>query len=482
MAKRTIPIDFNEPEYIYGDAPMEDKMNAQIPEADMERQRQLYEQFRQAMSPQAPQSEPMSGPEMTSEVPAEPLQTLEKPEMSELDQLRQKADEREDMLRLLRNFSRLGQTQMRKHDKNIDPETPELDEMIQQSDRDVKRYLGDKKRAKEESAFALNQERAKVALENAVIEANKNGIQLHKMDNMMGFLSGETEDGQQAAAIIRQRLQDTENQIAKQKGREPVQIPQDANLLELQSIHDFIKSGNGGLSEYQQAMLAERQKDRELDKERWQEGEERRVSKEERMEADQERERSRKLSKDITARYDKMKADPVYKEMAKQGISFDQADDLLAEIEAGNEVALGAIGTKMARAMGEVGVLTDADVERYIMAQSLVQKAKDKFGRAFMGQLSPETITDIKDVTKKMSVGFKKKKDVLVKEYVDQTYENFGKDHGISRDEIYQRMFGRPEAGAVPEGKIKVQLPNGQTGFIPKENVEEAKKRGAKEI
>jgi len=160
------------------------------------------------------------------------------------------------------------------------------------------------------------------------------------------------------------------------------------------------------------------------------------------------RKRSRDLSKDITSRYDTMKKDTVYKEMDKQGVSFDQADVLINQIEAGNEIALGALGTKMARAMGEVGVLTDKDVERYIMAQSLVRKAQDKLGKAFMGGLSDSTLKDIKEVTSKMAEGFSVKKDALVKEYVDQTYENFGKDAGLSRDDIYKRMFGRDTATA----------------------------------
>lgn len=151
---------------------------------------------------------------------------------------------------------------------------------------------------------------------------------------------------------------------------------------------------------------------------------------------------------------------PVVKELDKQGISFDQADSLIDAVESGNEIALGALGTKMARAMGEVGVLTDQDVKRYIQAQSLVQKAKDTYGRNFQGQLSEQTLKDIQDVTKKMKKGFDKKREDLYDRYVKRAYENYGKKAGLSLEDIETR-FALPSLSK--KGQETQQAPYGDT-------------------
>lgn len=151
---------------------------------------------------------------------------------------------------------------------------------------------------------------------------------------------------------------------------------------------------------------------------------------------------------------------PVVKELDKQGISFDQADSLIDAVESGNEIALGALGTKMARAMGEVGVLTDQDVKRYIQAQSLVQKAKDTYGRNFQGQLSEQTLKDIQDVTKKMKKGFDKKREDLYDRYVKRAYENYGKKAGLSLEDIETR-FALPSLSK--KGQETQKAPYGDT-------------------
>lgn len=151
---------------------------------------------------------------------------------------------------------------------------------------------------------------------------------------------------------------------------------------------------------------------------------------------------------------DFMKDDTI-KSFRAQGIAFDQMDDLRQSIEEGNEVALGAIGTKAARAMGEVGVLTDQDVKRYIQGQSLVRQAKDKFGRAWQGKVSQATLDDIKNIVGKMRSGFDQKVKPIITNYAETTYENL-KDFGLSREEVYNRLkLGIPERGI--EGKSSEQ-------------------------
>ena len=171
---------------------------------------------------------------------------------------------------------------------------------------------------------------------------------------------------------------------------------------------------------------------------------------------------------------------PVVKELGKQGLSFDQADGLIDQMEQGNQIALGALGTKMARAMGEVGVLTDADVQRYIQAQSLVQKAQDRFGRAFMGRLSDETVKDIKEVTDKMKKGFTRKRKDLYDRYVKRAYENYGKKAGLTLEDVETR-FAMPEMKNIQKESdtVLMRAPNGQQQRVKKDMVQKYLDKGA---
>jgi len=143
-----------------------------------------------------------------------------------------------------------------------------------------------------------------------------------------------------------------------------------------------------------------------------------------------------------------LQKDKIYTKLAEQGIAFEEADNILKSMKEGNEVAIGALGTKMARAMGEVGVLTDTDVQRYIEAASLYQKAKDKSGKLIAGKLSDNTVRDISKLNAKMQEGFSKKKEYLINNFVERSYQNFGKQHGLSKDQVRER-FGQT-AGLQP--------------------------------
>jgi len=72
---------------------------------------------------------------------------------------------------------------------------------------------------------------------------------------------------------------------------------------------------------------------------------------------------------------------------------------------------MGALGIKMARAMGEVGVITDQDVTRYIQAQTYFRGLGDAAKRKITsGVVSDPTINDMNEVIEKMKSGFGKKK------------------------------------------------------------------------
>jgi hypothetical protein len=132
--------------------------------------------------------------------------------------------------------------------------------------------------------------------------------------------------------------------------------------------------------------------------------------------------------------------DKLNTELKKQGIAFDQATSLMDTMKMGNEIALGSLGTKMARAMGEVGVLTDADVSRYITAVSAANKVRDKFGRVVWGKLSDKTTKDLSEVINMMKSGFSSTKDKLLEKYIDRAHRNFGKHMDLSREEVASRF------------------------------------------
>ena len=144
------------------------------------------------------------------------------------------------------------------------------------------------------------------------------------------------------------------------------------------------------------------------------------------------------------------------KALDDQGMSFDQANSLMQQVEGGNEIALGSLGTKMARAMGEVGVLTDADVKRYIEAQSYVRKGRDWFARRAQGKLYDKTVKDLKGLIGKMQSGFRVKEKDVYNRYIKRAYHNYGKQSGIGLDEIHTR-FGMSYKNQAPaEQKAQV--------------------------
>lgn len=91
-----------------------------------------------------------------------------------------------------------------------------------------------------------------------------------------------------------------------------------------------------------------------------------------------------------------LKDDPRFKKAIEQGMEFESVNDLLSEVEKGNEVALSALGTKLARAMGEVGVLTDTDVVRYIAGQSWGRRLEKWYKGGMQGKLPPESLKEIR--------------------------------------------------------------------------------------
>lgn len=91
-----------------------------------------------------------------------------------------------------------------------------------------------------------------------------------------------------------------------------------------------------------------------------------------------------------------LKDDPRAKKAVEQGMALESIEPLLKEIESGNEMAVQSLGTQLARAMGEVGVLTDTDVIRYVQGTSWGRKLKDWWARGAEGELPKDAIEGIR--------------------------------------------------------------------------------------
>lgn len=98
-----------------------------------------------------------------------------------------------------------------------------------------------------------------------------------------------------------------------------------------------------------------------------------------------------------------LKDDPRYKKSIEQAMEFENVTGMLDSIRNGNQAATAALGTKLARAMGEVGVLTDTDVVRYVGGTSWGRKLKDWYTKGMKGEISKETLKDIENNLDKLT-------------------------------------------------------------------------------
>lgn len=102
-----------------------------------------------------------------------------------------------------------------------------------------------------------------------------------------------------------------------------------------------------------------------------------------------------------------LKDDPRAKKAVEQGMALESIEPLLKEIESGNEMAIQSLGTQLARAMGEVGVLTDTDVIRYVQGTSWGRKLKDWWARGAEGELPKDAIDGIRKNIKAINTNLK---------------------------------------------------------------------------
>ena len=138
--------------------------------------------------------------------------------------------------------------------------------------------------------------------------------------------------------------------------------------------------------------------------------------------------------------------DPRIKPLYAQNIGLTQVGEITDLVKQGNTVAAGALGVKMAKAMGEVGVLTDQDVARYVVSQRLDRMAADKLSRWMRGVPSNATQAEIGQIASVLRDNFSEKIQPIYNEYI----ESFAEVEGLTPDTVSKKM-------ALPYKPIQLQ-------------------------
>ena len=113
------------------------------------------------------------------------------------------------------------------------------------------------------------------------------------------------------------------------------------------------------------------------------------------------------------------------KELNKQGNFADQMNDLTDLVRSGNTVAFSALGTKTAKAMGEVGVLTESDIARYVRSGRLDTMARDTLLKWIRGSPTEATLTEIGQIADVIKDSQATKIQPIYDRYVNRLAVNF---------------------------------------------------------
>lgn len=160
--------------------------------------------------------------------------------------------------------------------------------------------------------------------------------------------------------------------------------------------------------------------------------------------------------------------DPRVKPLFAQDIGLKQVGDILSMVQQGNTVAAGALGVKMAKAMGEVGVLTDQDVARYVVSGRLDRMAGDKLSKMIRGVPSDATQAELSQIANVLRESFAERIQPVYNEYIT----SFAETEGIDPLDVSRKMsvpYSQPSPAQLPalQGSRKATMRwNSQTGRL----------------
>lgn len=115
----------------------------------------------------------------------------------------------------------------------------------------------------------------------------------------------------------------------------------------------------------------------------------------------------------------------ILKDLNKQQIGFNQVNDLIGLTNSGNTIAANALGMKMARGLGEVGVLTESDISRYVQSGQLNRAVADKLSRWVNGKPTDATVEEIGQISNVLKQSWDSKVQPIYNRYVERLSKNY---------------------------------------------------------
>lgn len=155
-----------------------------------------------------------------------------------------------------------------------------------------------------------------------------------------------------------------------------------------------------------------------------------------------------RIRKDLTTYAQTVESHPVIKKLNEQQVGIHQVNDMADLVNRGNSVASSAMGTKMAKAMGEVGMLTEQDVKRYVQSGKLAQSAADTLNKWVSGRPSNATMQEISQIAGALKDTFGEQVQPIYNRYI----ERFARTYDMSNEEAaYKLNFPYQGGGAKVE-------------------------------
>lgn len=187
---------------------------------------------------------------------------------------------------------------------------------------------------------------------------------------------------------------------------------------------------------------------------------------------------------------------PEFKKAQETLGAVDRIAELAKDAKSNGGQSLAMLGPQIAKGIaGEVGVLTEQDVTRYINDPSLAGSLRDKLLKAKAGKLSEVSYDNLMRLTDIMQ---KKAKDARDKTYASYATRLARNSKDLTYEEAYKKMnpeyldgdsipnlssVSGKETNEVKSGNtVRVKKPDGTIGVIPIANLEKAKKQGYVEV
>ena len=147
--------------------------------------------------------------------------------------------------------------------------------------------------------------------------------------------------------------------------------------------------------------------------------------------------------------------------------------DLAEKNPAGKPIAAAAVTR-----LFEKGVLTDKDVERYVIRQGIFNSAEDYAAQLSSGTFSKEQVIQLAQALDAYKRQQQEQVDKIARQKAENVAGYIDPNLNLSSKDLSNMIYTKPKS----EQKVKIQLPDGRVGSIPEAKLQEALKRGAKVV